>query len=73
MNKVSYYWIVETKAPISDKGEPYSLLSEPLKVTVNATSHLDNQKITVYNALTNTDLLFTVVLVLLSLLSVVLL
>ena len=58
-NRATDYWIVETKAPINEKGEPYSLLSEPLKVTVNATSHLDNQTITVYNALTNTDLPFT--------------
>lgn len=58
-NRSTDYWIVEIKAPINEKGESYSLLSEPLKVTVNATSHLDAHKITVYNALTNTDLPFT--------------
>lgn len=52
------YWIVETKAP-ERNGEKYNLLLEPLKVVVNATSHVDASKIHVYNALHNPDLPFT--------------
>ena len=51
------YWIVETVAPTytvtDNNGETiekqYNLLREPLKVTVNATSHLESNKVTVEN------------------------
>lgn len=52
------YWIVETVAPrydsngdgeITEDDKQYNLLREPLKVTVSATSHLENNKVTVEN------------------------
>lgn len=52
------YWIVETVAPrydsngdgeITEADKQYNLLREPLKVTVNATSHLESNKVTVEN------------------------
>ena len=50
----SEYWIVETKSPtyIDENGDEkhYNLLKEPLKVTVNATSHQDECAITVKNS-----------------------
>lgn len=53
------YWIVETKAPqydsngddkITEEDKHYNLLKAPLKVTVNATSHLDENAIKVKNS-----------------------
>ena len=52
------YWIVETVASrydsngdgeITEADKQYNLLREPLKVTVNATSHLERNKVTVEN------------------------
>lgn len=31
------YWIVETQAPMNDKGKTYNLLTEPLKITIDET------------------------------------
>ncbi|WP_206046703.1 SpaH/EbpB family LPXTG-anchored major pilin [Inconstantimicrobium porci] len=42
------YWIVEVKAPKDEKGKAYTLLSKPLKVTINAKSH--TEKIEVENS-----------------------
>lgn len=38
------YWLVETKAP-----QTYELPTEPIKVTVSSTSHLEEQAVTVLN------------------------
>lgn len=43
------YWIVETQAPIDAEGHAYNLLKAPIKVTVNATSHLDMNTVTIEN------------------------
>lgn len=43
------YWIVETQAPIDENGKPYNLLKEPVKVTVNATSHLEMNTVMIEN------------------------
>lgn len=50
------YWIVETKAPQYDsdndgiKDKDYNILKKPFQVTVNATSHEDDNKIVVANS-----------------------
>ena len=54
----SEYWIVETKAPTKD-GEQYNRLKDPVKVTVNATSHQDENAIEIRNSKDGFELPFT--------------
>lgn len=54
----SEYWIVETKAPTKD-GEQYNRLKDPVKVTVNATSHSDENAVEIRNSKDGFELPFT--------------
>ncbi|MEG1331883.1 MAG: SpaH/EbpB family LPXTG-anchored major pilin, partial [Eubacterium sp.] len=45
----THYWVVETQAPIDTNGKPYNLLKYPIKVTVNANSHHEANRIVVEN------------------------
>ncbi|MGX8832829.1 SpaH/EbpB family LPXTG-anchored major pilin [Amedibacillus sp. YH-ame6] len=47
--KASYYWLVETEAPLDSENKAYRLLSSPIKVKVDASTHLEDNKLIVKN------------------------
>lgn len=48
-SKASYYWLVETEAPLDSENKAYRLLSSPIKIKVDASTHLEVNKLIVKN------------------------